>query len=133
MWKYDQALGAIREIVKKSGREPKDFALHSLRIGGASTLAAGGDVSERVIQQEGRWKGESVVQTYTKYNNTLPASCGRGGSQDSGEERRADQSAWHRYEGHDAALTCCGVDGEGYRFRETRWWVKKNSPVLQVR
>eukprot|EP00752_Nemacystus_decipiens_P012467 g11041.t2 len=26
----------------------------------------------------------------------------------------------------------CGVDGEGYRFRETRGWVKKISPVLQV-
>lgn len=27
----------------------------------------------------------------------------------------------------------CGVGGEGYRFRETRGWVKKISPVLQVR
>lgn len=26
----------------------------------------------------------------------------------------------------------CGVDGQGYRFRETRGWVKKLSPVLQV-
>ena len=40
--KYGQALQAFREIVKKSGRVPKDFALHSLRIGRASTLAAGG-------------------------------------------------------------------------------------------
>ena len=54
--KYGQALQAFREIVKKSGRDPKDFALHSLRIGGASTLAAGGEVSERVIQRAGRRK-----------------------------------------------------------------------------
>ena len=32
--KYGQALQAFREIVKKSRRDPKDFALHSLRIGG---------------------------------------------------------------------------------------------------
>ena len=54
--KYGQALQAFREIVKKSGRDPKDLALHSLLIGGASTLAAGGEVSERVIQGAGRWK-----------------------------------------------------------------------------
>ena len=40
--KYGQALQAFREMVKKSGRDPKDSALHSLRIGGGSTLAAGG-------------------------------------------------------------------------------------------
>ena len=40
--KYGQALQAFRELVNKSGRDPKDFALHSLRIGGASILAAGG-------------------------------------------------------------------------------------------
>ena len=32
--KYGQALEAFIVIVKKSGRDPKDFALHSLRIGG---------------------------------------------------------------------------------------------------
>ena len=67
VWKYDQALRAFREIVEKSGRNPKEFALHSLRIGGASTLAAGGDVSDRVIQKEGRWVSEEY-KTYTVYN-----------------------------------------------------------------
>lgn len=33
----------------------------------------------------------------------------------------------------DMSKVPCGVDGEGYRFRETRGWVKKLSPVLQVR
>ncbi|CAM9496320.1 unnamed protein product [Ectocarpus sp. 8 AP-2014] len=32
----------------------------------------------------------------------------------------------------DMSKVPCGVDGEGYRFRETRGWVKKLSPVLQV-
>lgn len=33
----------------------------------------------------------------------------------------------------DKSKVPCGVDGEGYRFRETRAWVKKLSPALQVR
>ena len=65
--KYGQALQAFREIVKKSGRDPKGFALHSLRIVGASTLAAGGEVSERVIQRAGRWKSDSY-KPYTVNN-----------------------------------------------------------------
>lgn len=65
--KYSQALRAFREVVENAGRNPKDFALHSLRIGGASTLAAGGDISERVIQSEGRWTSESY-KTYTRNN-----------------------------------------------------------------
>lgn len=41
VWKYDQALRAFRKTVEKSGRNPKEFALHTLRIGGASTLPSG--------------------------------------------------------------------------------------------
>ncbi|CAM9891908.1 unnamed protein product [Pylaiella littoralis] len=51
--RYGRALQALREVVKLSGREQKDFTLHSLRIKGASTLAAGGGVSERNIQRAG--------------------------------------------------------------------------------
>ena len=65
--KYGQTLQGFREIVKKSGRDPKDFALHSLRIGGASTLAARGEVSERVIQRAARWKSDSY-KSYTVNN-----------------------------------------------------------------
>ncbi|CAN0252504.1 unnamed protein product [Scytosiphon promiscuus] len=32
----------------------------------------------------------------------------------------------------DMSKVPCGVDGEGYRFHETRAWVKKLAPVLQV-
>ena len=56
VWKYDQALRAFRERMERSGTHPKEFALHSVRIGAASSLAAGGgNVS---IQQEGRWRPE---------------------------------------------------------------------------
>ena len=52
VWRYGQPLRALREVVQ-SGGEPSDFALHSLRIGAATKLAAG-DVPDREIQMEGR-------------------------------------------------------------------------------
>lgn len=33
----------------------------------------------------------------------------------------------------DMSKVPCGANGEGYRFRETRGWVKKLSPALQVK
>ena len=39
--RYSRALRVIMKLVAKSGRNPDEFALHSLRIGGATTLAAG--------------------------------------------------------------------------------------------
>ena len=35
--KYGTATEALSEVVEKVGREPRDFALHSLRIGGYGT------------------------------------------------------------------------------------------------
>ena len=51
----------------KSDRNLDEFALHPLRIGGATTLAAGGDISERVTQREGRWKSDAYM-AYTRNN-----------------------------------------------------------------
>lgn len=51
VWGYGQALRSLREVVQESGRNPEEYALHSLRIGDASALAAGGIVSERVVQR----------------------------------------------------------------------------------
>ena len=65
--RYGRALRAVKEVVAKSGCNPDEFALHSLRIGGATTLAAGGDVSERVIQREGRWRSDAY-KAYTRNN-----------------------------------------------------------------
>ena len=45
--RYGRALGAIRESVAKAGCNPDEFSLHWLPIGGATTLAPGGDISER--------------------------------------------------------------------------------------
>ena len=67
-WKYGQAMRALREVVSETGGNAEDYALHSMRIGGATALAAGKSVSERVIQREGRWKSDGY-KVYTR-NNT---------------------------------------------------------------
>ena len=52
--KYGRTLRAIKELTAKSGLNLDEFAPHSSRIFRATTLAAGGDISEQVMQ-EGRW------------------------------------------------------------------------------
>ena len=44
--RYGRAIRAIKELVAISGYNPDDFALHSLRIEGVTSLAARGDISE---------------------------------------------------------------------------------------
>ena len=56
VWRYPEALAALRQVAARAGDDPSEVGLHSLRIGAATTLEAGGDVSQRVIQREGRWK-----------------------------------------------------------------------------
>ena len=53
-WRHPEALAAFRHVAAKAGDDPSEVGLHSLRIGAATTLAAGGEVTERVIQREGR-------------------------------------------------------------------------------
>ena len=65
--RYGHALRAFRDIVANAGRRPEHFALHSLRIGGATSLAAGGDVLEVAIQREGRWRSDAF-KIYTRNN-----------------------------------------------------------------
>jgi len=48
-FRYGKATKALRDKVEKSGRDPRLFALHSIRIGGTSTMAAGGDISGRLV------------------------------------------------------------------------------------
>ena len=68
VWGYTEALGALRQVVEKAGDDPREVALHSLRIGGATTLAAGGDVPQRVIQRESRWEPSETPLVYTRNN-----------------------------------------------------------------
>ena len=65
--RYGHALREFRDIVANAGRRPEHFALHSLRIGGAITLATGGDVPEVAMQREGGWRSD-VFEIYTRNN-----------------------------------------------------------------
>ena len=51
----------------KSGLSLDEFALHSLRIYIATTLAAGGELSKQVTQSEERWKSDAY-KAYTQNN-----------------------------------------------------------------
>ena len=49
----------------REGRNDRsEVGFHSMRIGAATTLAAGGDVSQRVIQREGRCKSSESSKVY---------------------------------------------------------------------
>ena len=54
MWTQAQATRALRQVVSAAGVQPAEYALHSLRIGGATHLSAGGAGPE-VLKREGRW------------------------------------------------------------------------------
>ena len=67
---------AFKELVVESGRNPDEFARHSLHTGGSTTLVAAGGVPERVIQREGRWKSDACKAyryMYGFYNVILKA------------------------------------------------------------
>ena len=74
MWRSPEALAALRLVAAKAGDDPSEVGLHSLRIGAATKLAAGGEVSQRVIQREGRWKSSESSKVYTR-NNPEDAYC----------------------------------------------------------
>ena len=63
-------------MVAKSGWNPDEFALHSLLIRTATTLAAGEDIAERVIQREGRWKSDAY-KAYTRNDINDPSRVSR--------------------------------------------------------
>ena len=58
VWTQSQATTALRKVVAVAGMKPQEFALHSLRIGGATQLSASG-VAENVLQREGRWRSDA--------------------------------------------------------------------------
>ena len=82
---------SLRQVVALAGLPPAEFALHSLRIGGATHLSAAG-VSPEVLQKEGRRKS-GAFKSYVRAND---ASCAvvsevmadkrRGGSRHSGQD-----------------------------------------------
>lgn len=64
----------LRELFLKKlaalGFDPKQFGLHSLRAGGASTAANAG-VPDRLFKRHGRWRSETAKDGYIK--DSVPA------------------------------------------------------------
>ena len=53
-----QATVALREVVAFTGVRADKYALHSLKIGGATHLSARG-ASQETLQREGRWVSDA--------------------------------------------------------------------------
>lgn len=63
--RYGRALREMK-VVANVGRNPDELALHPLCIAVATTLAAGGYISERVIQIDGSWRVRRVPGVHAK-------------------------------------------------------------------
>ena len=72
MWTQHQATTALRKVVALAGVRAEEYALHSLIIGGATHLSAGGATPE-VLQREGRW-ASNAYKTYVR-SHGKSASC----------------------------------------------------------
>ena len=95
--RYGRALRAVKEVVAESGRNPDEFALHSLRMGGATKLAAGGDISERVIQREGRWRSDAHKGYTRNYTEDARRVSRKLGVASWGKERQPGEgTVWGR-------------------------------------
>ena len=94
---------ALRQVVAKAGDDPSEVGLHSLRIGAATTLAAGGEVSQRVIQREGRWNSSESSKLYTRNNpegagivSRKLAETGKIGQRQPGQGTVWGRTPWYR-------------------------------------
>lgn len=59
LWSKHRVVLALRQVVASAGLPPAEYALHSLRIGGAKYAAVGGGwgASSQQLRSEGRWAG----------------------------------------------------------------------------
>ena len=71
---YDTFTKAVKTVARSFGLNPMRFSSHSLRIGGASALAAA-NVPDYVIQKLGRWKSLAFLaylrMSFSAFNKAL--------------------------------------------------------------
>ena len=65
--RYDRAFRPIKGLAAKSGRNLDKFDVHSWRIGRATTLAAGGDISEYIETSDSERKKVGVRRVQGVY------------------------------------------------------------------
>lgn len=78
---YNDVNGWVKNCAVVAGFDSDNFGTHSLRIGGACTLRAGG-ASETAIQHLGRWKSmescrgyqEASLQEFIRMGNVFSSS-----------------------------------------------------------
>ena len=114
------------KIVTESVGGQDEPALHCLRIGGASALTAGGTVSERVIQREGRWKS-GACGIYKCNNRRTSVKC-RGKWQTRERSLRDDPARIRSGENRDSI-------GRTSDVKEFEWsktvWVTRSSETVE--
>ena len=71
-----EATAALRAVIERQGLDPREYALHSGRIGGATRLAAMG-LSTYDILRQGRWKSQAVGM-YIRTNREAEACVAFG-------------------------------------------------------
>ena len=64
---YSNFRDVIKTKVSQIGLDPKLYATHSMRAGGATTAANAG-LSERLLQIHGRWASSQSKDRYIKDN-----------------------------------------------------------------
>ena len=68
VWRYTETPKTRHQVAAKTGEDSSEVGLHSLRIGGDTTLAAGGEVSRRVMWREGRCKSIMSFMVCNRFN-----------------------------------------------------------------
>ena len=53
----------LKQELQKEGLDPKQYGLHSLRSGGATTTAALG-IPDRLLQRQGGWRSSKAKNNY---------------------------------------------------------------------
>ena len=86
----------MRKVIALAGVRAEEYALHSLRIGGATHLSAGGATPE-VLQREGRWTSDAYktyVRSHGKDASWVASVMAREGS--SGGVQPGQGTEWGR-------------------------------------
>ena len=54
----------VKKEIKAEGLDPRQYGLHSLQSGGASTAAASG-ISDRLLQRQGGWRTATAKKMFS--------------------------------------------------------------------